>query len=89
MVTVSIRHALNAPERFEWSGNIGKSGFGLGSFGVLTADLRGSNVLDGLQATGLPIESRVSERRENNGERKKPCVFIDGEVAQLVRATAS
>jgi hypothetical protein len=86
MVTVSIR---NAPERFESWGNGEKSGIGLGSFGVLTADLTGRNVLDGLQATGLPIESRVSERRENNGKRKKPCVFIDGEVAQLVRATAS
>jgi hypothetical protein len=53
-VAVSIS---KAPERFESWGNKGKQGFGLGGFGVLTADLRGSNVLEGLQATGLPIES--------------------------------
>jgi len=61
----------------------------LGGFGALTPDLTGRYVLDGLQATGLPIESWLSESIENNGERKKPFVFIDGEVAQLVRATAS
>ena len=32
---------------------------------------------------------RVSANKEKTKELQKPCVFIDGEVAQLVRATAS
>ena len=60
-----------------------------GWFRWFDADLAGRNVSEGLQATGLPIESWVLERIENSGERQKPCFFIDGEVAQLVRATAS
>ena len=60
LVAVSIS---KAPERFESWGNKGKQGFGLGGFGVLTADLKGSNVSDGLQATGLPIESSLSEKK--------------------------
>jgi hypothetical protein len=53
----------NAPERFESSGNNGKSGFGFGGFGGLTPDLTVRNVSEGLQAAGLPIESRMSEKK--------------------------